>query len=482
MTEAASAQYQAVLARDRRFDGVFFVGVSTTGIYCRPVCGVKTPRRSSCTFYSSAAAAEKAGFRPCLRCRPELAPGRASVDARGRLAAQVVERIEDGALDEDGVEGLAADLGVSSRHLRRACEAELGVSPVELAQTQRLLLAKRLLTDTRMPVVEVAFASGFASLRRFNALFRERYRMAPTDLRRTRAPHPPRDGGLVFELAYRPPYDWPAILAFFGARAGVGVEAVVAGRYLRTFRWLSATGWLSVASPASASPVLRVEISASLAPAVAPVLARVKRAFDLAADPVRIASDLGDLARGRPGLRLPGSFDAFEIAVRAILGQQVTVKGASTLAARLSERWGEPIVTPFPELVRLTPTAERIAKARPETIAETVGLPLARARAIVTLAAAVRSGKVPLGLRTTYAELTAALVALPGIGDWTAEYVAMRALGWPDAFPGSDLGVLKALGEPSPARARARAEAFRPWRSYATLHLWESLHTTRPSP
>ncbi|AKU96969.1 ADA regulatory protein [Labilithrix luteola] len=477
----ADARYQAMLAHDRRFDGVFFVGVSTTGVYCRPVCRVKTPRRSSCTFYESAAAAEKAGYRPCMRCRPELAPGRAHVDAVGRLAALVVDRIEDGALDEAGVEALATELGISSRHLRRACESELGVSPVELAQTQRLLLAKRLLTDTTMPVTEVAFASGFASLRRFNALFRERYRLAPSDLRKQ--PRAPRKGdaeaaerhGLVFELAYRPPYDWPAILGFFGARASAGVELVSEGRYARTFRWLSNEGWLAVsASDDEARSVLRVELSESLKPAVAPALARVKRAFDLAADPIRIAGDLGKLAEQRPGLRLPGSFDAFELAVRAILGQQVTVKGATTLASRFSHRFGKPIATPFPGLERLTPTPEHVAEARPEEVAG-IGLPLARAKSIVSLAAAVRDGKVSFGPRASYESLVTQLVALPGIGEWTAEYVAMRALGWPDAFPSSDLGVLKALGETSASKARARAEAFRPWRSYATLHLWESL-------
>lgn len=468
------ARYQAMLAHDRRFDGVFFVGVSTTGVYCRPVCRVKTPRRSSCTFYESAAAAEKAGYRPCMRCRPELAPGRARVDAVGRLAALVVDRIEDGALDEAGVEALATELGISSRHLRRACEAELGVSPVELAQTQRLLLAKRLLTDTTMPVTEVAFASGFASLRRFNALFRERYRLAPTDLRKHRKGEVDRKG-LVFELSYRPPYDWPAILGFFGARASAGVELVSEGRYARTFRWLSNEGWLAVAAHHDGTKsALVVELSESLKAAVAPALVRVKRAFDLAADPIRIAGDLGALAKAKPGLRLPGSFDPFELAVRAILGQQVTVKGATTLASRFSHRFGKPIATPFAGLERLTPTPEHVAAQVPEAVAE-IGLPLARAKSIVSLATAVRDGKVSFGPRATYESLVSQLVALPGIGEWTAEYVAMRALGWPDAFPSSDLGVLKALGETSASKARARAEAFRPWRSYATLHLWESL-------
>lgn len=470
VTGASQSFYRAVLARDRRFDGVFFVGVSTTKIYCRPICTVKTPRRSSCSFHASAAAAEKAGFRPCLRCRPELAPGRARVDAVSRLAALAVDHIEDG-LGEDGVEGLASILGVSSRHLRRACEAELGVSPVELAQTQRLLLAKQLLTDTRMPVVEVAFASGFASLRRFNALFKERYRMAPTALRRARLRAP--SEGLSFELAYRPPYDWDAILGFFGARASAGVEVVCEGRYLRTLRWRAHEGWLAV-SASPTRPALCVEVAPALAPAISPVLARVKRAFDLAADPLQIAEDLGTLAKKRPGLRLPGAFDAFEIAVRAILGQQVTVKGATTLAARFSARFGAPITTPFPELTLLSPSAERIAAVRPEEVAS-IGLPLARATSIVKLARAIGDGAVSFGPRATYDSLVRELVALPGIGPWTAEYVAMRGLGWPDAFPAADLGIRKALDDATPARARALAEPFRPWRSYATLHLWESL-------
>ena len=464
------AEYQAILARDRRFDGVFFVGVSTTGIYCRPVCTVKTPKRSSCTFYASAAAAEKAGFRPCLRCRPELAPGRARIDAVPRLAALVVEHIEDG-LPEDGLEGLASTLGVSSRHLRRACEAELGISPVELAQTQRLLLAKQLLTDTTMPIVEVAFASGFKSLRRFNALFRARYRMAPTALRRARGGAT--ESALAFELAYRPPYDWDAIVGFFAARASAGVEMVAEGHYRRTFQWLSHRGWLAVA-PHPEKPVLSVTVSGSLAPAVGPVLARVKRAFDLAADPARIGEDLGALAKKRPGLRLPGAFDAFEVAVRAILGQQVTVKGASTLAGRFVAKFGSAVETPFPELHLVSPAASRIARAKPEDVAS-IGLPLARAHAIVALARAIDRDALTFGPRATYDATMRALLTLPGVGPWTAEYVTMRALGWPDAFPAGDLALRKAMGGVSPARARALAERFRPWRSYATLHLWESL-------
>lgn len=480
MNESGDACYQAVLAKDRRFDGVFFVGVSTTGIYCRPVCRVKTPRRSSCSFYASAAAAEKAGFRPCLRCRPELAPGLARTDAAGRIATTVVERIEDGALDGEGegVDELAAELGISARHLRRVCESELGVSPVELAQTHRLLLAKRLLTDTDMRIVEVAYASGFASLRRFNALFLARYRMAPTDLRRKREAAgngASNTGSVSFELAYRPPYDWLAILGFFEARASRGVEAVEDGRYLRTFSWRGDSGWVAVSMPKDPrKSSLRVELAESLAGAVAPVLARVKRAFDLAADPDRIALVLGALAASRPGLRLPGSFDPFEIAVRAILGQQVTVKGATTLASRFSARFGEPIVTPFSSLVRLTPTVERLSTVSASDVAA-LGMPRARAESIVSLAQAMRAGRVSFGPRTSYESLVRDLVALPGIGEWTAEYVAMRALGWPDAFPASDLGIRKAMGAPSSAKARSRAEAYRPWRSYAAVHLWSSL-------
>ena len=466
--------YRAMISRDTRFDGVFFVGVSTTGIYCRTVCTAKRPRKDRCTFYPSAAAAENRGFRPCLRCRPELAPGNARVDAVGRLAAAAASRIEDGALTDSSIEELAADMGVSDRHLRRAIRTEFGVSPIELAQTQRLLLAKRLLTDTDLSIIDVAFASGFSSLRRFNALFKERYRLNPSQLRRRR-PAAALPETIVCEVAYRPPLDWEALAAFLAARATSGVEWLDGRRYLRTAGFGRHKGWLAV-EPSRRPNTLRVELAASLAPALPHALARVKRLFDLTADPDEIAARLGPLAEARPGLRVPGAFDGFEMAVRAILGQQVSVRAATTLAGRVAEAFGEPVETPFEQLTRLAPTPARLAGLdAADLVALGVGAP--RARAILALAREVAGSGLALEPGRDVEATLERLRALPGVGEWTAQVVAMRALGWPDAFPHTDLGVRKALGMITPTRVLAAAERWRPWRAYATMHLWHSLET-----
>ncbi|MES2459087.1 MAG: DNA-3-methyladenine glycosylase 2 [Armatimonadota bacterium] len=467
--------YQALLTHDDRFDGVFFVGVSTTGIYCRTVCPARTPQRERCRFYPSAAAAERAGFRPCLRCRPELAPGNARIDAISRLASAVAGHIEDGALTAGTVTDLASEMRISDRHLRRVTLSAFGVSPIELAQTQRLLLAKRLLTDTTLPVTEVAYASGFSSLRRFNALFRERYRLNPTDLRRAREPVTLPEA-IVCEIAYRPPLDWDALLQFLGARAVGGVEAVEGRRYLRAVAWKQYRGWIT-SEPSQRKSTLSVTLSSSLAPVLLPILARLKRLFDLNAEPRQIASHLGPLAQSHPGLRVPGAFDGFETAVRAILGQQVSVRAATTLAGRLAAAFGEPIQTPYASLFCLPPTAERIASAQVEAITA-LGITKARAHSILALARVVSDGSIVLEPGSDVEDTMARLKTLPGIGDWTAQYIAMRALCWPDAFPHTDLGIYKALGESNPKRVLARAEAWRPWRSYAVMHLWKSLENT----
>jgi AraC family transcriptional regulator of adaptative response / DNA-3-methyladenine glycosylase II len=468
--------YRALRSHDTRFDGRFFVGVGTTRIYCRPVCTAKTPLRRNCRFFPSAAAAESEGFRPCLRCRPELAPGYAVVDANRRLAQAAAGLMEDGRLADASLAQLAATLRVTDRHLRRVFQQEFGVSPVDYAQTQRLLLAKRLLTDTQLPIIDVAMASGFASLRRFNALFRARYRMTPGELRRTSAARAP--GELAFEIAYRPPYDWAAISAFLEQRAIAGVECVDARGYHRTVRveragkWLS--GWISVA-PSRKRAALRVSVSPSLAGALPPVLARVKQLFDVACRPDEIAQALGELAAKHPGLRLPGAIDGFEVAVRAILGQQVTVKAAATLARRFVHAFGDPVAAPDPRLKHLFPLPATIAALDPSLIAAQ-GIVSARARAVVALAQALESGELRLDPAADVHETIAVLEGLPGVGPWTAQYIAMRALAWPDAFPHPDVAVLNALGERSrPRQALAAAERWRPWRAYAVLHLWKSL-------
>ena len=471
--------YAALRTHDARFDGRFFVGVASTGIYCRPVCTARTPLRRNCRFFPSAAAAESGGFRPCLRCRPELAPGYAVVDANRRLAQAAAGLIEDGRLADARLPDVARQLGVTDRHLRRVFQDEFGVAPVEYAQTQRLLLAKRLLTDTDMAVVDVAMASGFASLRRFNHLFRERYRLTPLELRRKTPARAPA-GVLAFDLAYRPPYDWATMLAFLERRAIPGVEAIEGRRYRRTVQVEAGgkrhVGWIEVA-PAPRKAALHVTIAASLAAALPAVLARVKHLFDLACHPEEIAQALGPLAEATPGLRLPGAVDGFEVSVRAILGQQVTVRAATTIAARFAEAFGEPFESPHATLRRLFPTPTVIAGLEPADVAS-VGIIASRARAIVALAKEMAEGRLRLDPHAPVDTTLAALEALPGIGPWTAQYIAMRALAWPDAFPHPDVAALKAIGERTPGEALARAEAWRPWRAYAVLHLWKSLEKT----
>jgi AraC family transcriptional regulator of adaptative response / DNA-3-methyladenine glycosylase II len=468
--------YRALATHDSRFDGRFFVGVSSTRIYCRPVCTVRLPRRENCRFFASAAAAEIDGYRPCLRCRPELAPGNASIDAGARLAQGAVDLIENGVLDDGGIERLSARVGVTSRHLRRIFAAEFGVSPIEYAQTQRLLLAKRLLTDTALPVTEVALASGFASVRRFNALFKARYRMPPGRLREARGTEG-LPAALAFELWFRPPYDWESMLAFLGHRAIDGVEAVTRDAYARTVS-IAHRGALHVGrievrrSPRKSA--LRVSVSPSLARAVPVVLSRVKRAFDLACDPAVVAAALGPLAAGHPGLRVPGTFDGFELAVRAVVGQQISVRAARTLLGRIAREFGEPVSADEGDAVaRVFPTAARIAAVPPGELAK-LGVTQARARSLVGLAAAIASGAIPLEPESDVDATLVALTALPGIGTWTANYIAMRALRWPDAFLANDLVVLKALGETRPAHALRLSESWRPWRSYAVMHLWRN--------
>lgn len=465
--------YQALRTRDVRFDGRFFVAVSSTGVYCRPVCPARLPKRENCRFFASAAAAESEGYRPCLRCRPELAPGDASVDANRRLARQAAEYLDAGAGDGESLTTLAERLGVTDRHLRRVFHSEFGVAPVEYVQTRRLLLARRLLRDTGLTITEVALAAGFNSLRRFNTLFRGRYGQPPSAWRRAASGRRTSDGELVFHLSYRPPFDWEALRDFLAARAIPGVEGMERGQYRRTALIRRGDkvhrGWLTVApGPRNG---LTVTLSESLAPVVPEVLVRLRRLFDLDAQPALVAQRLGSLAAARPGLRVPGAFDGFEAAVRAVLGQQITVKAARTLAGRVAASLGEPLDTPFEDLTTTFPEAAVVAAAEAETLG-LLGIIRARVKAIQALAAACAEDPMLLSPTADVERTLAELKALPGIGDWTAQYLAMRALSWPDAFPAADLGVLKALGETSAVAVRRRAEAWRPWRAYAVMHLW----------
>jgi AraC family transcriptional regulator of adaptative response / DNA-3-methyladenine glycosylase II len=456
--------YRALAARDARFDGVFFVGVTSTGVYCRPICPARTPKSSNCRFFATPPEAEQAGFRPCLRCRPELAPGSAPVDDATRIAALMVERLEASGTDERrGLEAIADEFELSSRQVRRIVRQELGVPPIQLLLTRRLLLAKQLLTETMLSITEIAFASGFASLRRFNDAFTQRYGMPPTRLRRNAADHADAasDGGtLRLRLVYRPPYDWTGILAFLRVRAFAGVEHVTDTAYARTVRIGATTGWLRV-THARAQHALVVELPPHLAPALPAVLRRVRALFDLDARPDVIARHLRRDAR-------------LALGVRAILGQQVTVKGATTLCGRLAQAFSDPIVTPFAELCRLSPSPDRLAAARPADVARH-GIVGARARSLVALAKAHVSGAIDLDRRDAPRpdDVVRRLLDVPGIGPWTAQYIAMRALAWPDAFPKEDVAVRRALGNATATKADALAESWRPWRSYAVMHLWQ---------
>lgn len=471
------ACYNALLAHDTRFDGRFFVGVRTTRVYCRPVCRVRVPKRENCRFFESAAAAELGGFRPCLRCRPELAPGRAGIDSSSRLARAAALLIEGGELDRGGVEAVAARLGTSSRHLRRIFGTEFGVTPVEYAQTQRLLLAKRLLTDSALPATEIAYAAGFRSLRRFNAVFRERYRLSPSELRAKAGAQPA--AALRFRLAYRPPYDWPRVLAFLAARRIVGVEMIDDRRYCRSVELHQGErvlrGWL-MATPQPERALLEVDLSPSLAPAIPLVLQRVRHLFDLDCEPDEVMRGLPIEPSPAGPMRLIGAFDGFELAVRGVLGQQVTVKAAHTLAARFAAAFGQPLddAAAPAGLTHLFPPPQVIAGVDPSAIAA-LGITRRRAQTLQLLAQRLTEGALRLEPRQPVEAVLAQLAEIPGIGDWTAQYIAMRALCWPDAFPAGDLAVLRTLNVKTVAQARDKARPWQPWRAYAVIDLWSRL-------
>ncbi len=474
--------YSALAARDRRFDGVFFVGVTSTGIYCRPVCTARTPRAANCRFFTSAAGAERAGFRPCLRCRPELAPGNAPLDGPSRVARRALRRIEEGLADDGaGLERVAADVHVSPRHLRRVVRNELGVTPMDLVLTRRLLLAKQLLTETRLPVTEIAYASGFSSLRRFNDAFLNRYRMPPTRLRREAtggAGGATSDGPITLRLEYRPPFDWTGLLDFFAMRALRGVEYVEGPEYGRIARVGTRTGVIRV-RPAPRGDALDVEIARSLTSALPSVLRRLRHLFDLDARPDIIGAHLRRDPRLawmvdlNPGRRVPGTFDGFELAVAAILGQQITVAAASRLAGRVAEAFGEPVDAGDARLTRLGATPDALAAADPANLSS-LGIAATRARCLVALAAEVAAGRIRLEPDADAATTVEHLRAIPGIGPWTAQYIAMRALAWPDAFPKEDVVLRRKLGGLTTAEAEAASRAWRPWRSYAVLHIWRT--------
>jgi len=469
------ACYRAICARDPRFDGRLFTGVRTTRIYCRPICPARTPRAENVIFFPSAAAAQEAGFRPCLRCRPETAPDLGAWRGASNTVSRALSLIEMGALDHATVDELADRVGVGERQLRRLFARHLGASPVAVAQTRRVLLARQLIQETSLPMTDVALASGFDSLRRFNETFLALYHRPPTALRRAGA-RTSASGKIALMLRFKPPYDWTAMLAFLSARAIGGVERIEGDCYRRA---IALEGEHGVAAIAPHGPnALKVVLRLPKLGMLPEIIARLRRLFDLAADPEAVAADLAGDARlaplvaARPGLRVPGGWDGFELAVRAILGQQVTVAGAARCATKLVERFGEQLRCADPVLTRVFPTPAALAGADLSGF----GLTRARAAALQHLAQTLVDDPDFLSPRHAPEAVMARLRALPGVGEWTAQYFAMRLLREPDAFPAGDLGLRRALADgPRRATARdllARAELWRPWRAYAAQHLW----------
>jgi AraC family transcriptional regulator, regulatory protein of adaptative response / DNA-3-methyladenine glycosylase II len=474
------ACYRAVATRDARFDGRFFTAVTTTGIYCRPVCPARTPKRENMVFYPSAAAAQEAGFRPCLRCRPETSPDLGAWRGTSNTVSRALVLIESGTLDQGDVEALAGRLGLGERQLRRLFRQHLGASPVAVAQTRRVLLAKQLIHETHLSMTDVALASGFGSVRRFNETFQRLYDRSPIALRRTRQAPASAAGAVTLMLPYKPPYDWDAILAFLAPRAIPGVEAVKDGVYARAIVIGDAKGAF-VAQPTGTDRIA-VTVHFPKLEALPAIIARVRRLFDLAADPLAIAEHLSrdvhlaPLVAARPGLRVPGAWDGFEVGVRAILGQQITVSAAIQIAGKIAAQYGEPLGEPvpgFPDLTRVFPSAKSLAGA------DLSALPMPRARSVSlsALAAAVAADPLLLGPKASLEEAITTLRRLPGIGEWTAQYIAMRELREPDAFPAADIGLMRAMADeagirPSAAALTAQAESWRPWRAYAAIHLW----------
>lgn len=461
------ACYRAMTARDARFDGQFFTGVTSTGIFCRPVCPARTPGRANCNFYPSAAAALEAGFRPCLRCRPEVSPDRPAWVGTSTVVGRALRLINEGALDDEGgVEQLAARVGLGERHLRRLFEEHLGASPVAVAQARRLLFAKRLLTETRLPLTEIALAAGFGSLRRFNDLFLRTYSRSPRLLRKEGPEAAAAAGAIEFKLPYRPPYDWKGVSGFLGKRAIPGVEEcdAVSG-YKRTVMIGGQAGRIHVA-PLGDADALRLRLEVASVSELRQVVERVTRMFDLGAEPGVIQERLGKW--GVAGVRIPGAWDPFELAVRAILGQQVSVAAAVTMAARMAERWGEAATGLAGSPNRLFPTPSVLAQVEVASI----GLPRARGETITGLARLVDGGDLDFAKLGSLDEAVRKLRSVRGIGEWTAQYIAMRAFSEPDAFPTGDLALRKAA-EATDEELRKMAEAWRPWRAYAAFSLWQ---------
>ena len=476
---------RARLARDARFDGQFYVGVSSTGIYCRPICPANAPKSENVSFFPSAAAAGEAGFRPCLRCRPECAPGTPAWSGTSTTVRRGLRLISSGALDDGNIESLADRLGVTSRHLRRLFTKHLGASPLAVAHTQRLHFAKRLIDETTLPMSHVSSAAGYGSIRRFNDAFRKTYGRSPRELRRAGDESGPagRTATLTVRLPYRRPFDWSGFLEFFAARATPGVEAVNGDTYSRTMTSDDAHGVVQI-SPDKRDGYLSLTLHCVNTNALFETVQTAREVFDLDAPISEIRATLGKdkvlkpMLRKNPGVRVPGAWDGFEVTIRAILGQQISVKAATTIAGRIARKYGERLDLPGTNieggLSHIFPRAERLMRARLLNI----GLVRSRAETIRRVSAAVVNGDLQFDVAQDPEQFCEALQSIKGIGDWTAQYVAMRALKNPDAFPGSDLGLIKAIAYPdrvTPQELVTQAADWRPWRAYAAMLLWSSL-------
>jgi AraC family transcriptional regulator, regulatory protein of adaptative response / DNA-3-methyladenine glycosylase II len=475
------ACYRVITQRDARFDGRFFTAVKTTGIYCRPVCPARTPHSKNVTFYPTAAAAQEAGYRPCLRCRPETAPDMGAWRGTSNTVSRALALIELGALDDGNIDALADRLGLGERQLRRLFREHLGASPIGVAQTRRVLLAKQLIHETRLPMTEIAFASGFGSVRRFNEAFLELFKRAPGELRRSSGEDvaAATEGEFSLLLRYQPPYDWPKILEFLGQRAIAGVEHVADGVYARAISLDGVQGTIWVRAAEGGANALQAKLRILKLSTLPSIIARLRRVFDLAADPLAISRHLAEdpllapLVKERPGLRVPGAWDGFELAIRAVLGQQITVTAAARLAARLVATYGTPLNAPEPGLTHVFPEPKVLAKADLTAL----GMPRSRAATLSAVAAAVLRDPEIFGANCDLDAAIQRFCAIPGVGEWTAQYIALRQLREPDAFPASDLGLMRALADergkrPSADEVLALAERWRPWRAYAAQHLW----------
>lgn len=486
MKGSDDALYEAFKSKDTRFDGRFFVGISSTKIYCRPVCRAKQAKRENCTFFSSAAQAEAAGFRPCLLCRPELAPGNSVADARSMLARKAAAFLEENCGSGQNLPKIAEQLGCTDRHLRRVFMEEYHVSPVQYLQTCRLLLAKNLLTDTCLSVLDVAMASGFGSLRRLNELFQKHYGLSPTALRKKAAQGKTHAQEVTVGMGYRPPYRWEKMLEFLAQRAIPGVETVKAGCYMRTVCIMDRNGkkncgWVCVKNDPEKNRIMAT-LSDTLVPVLPQILARIRRLFDLHCSPDAINETLQSMndvspCLWEPGTRIPGCFDSFEMSVRAVLGQQITVKAAGTLAGKIAKTYGTPVSTDIDGLTHLFPSAEDIS-ALSDNIEEcfgVLGVIASRSRCILALTQALTDGRIRLDLCADPEMEIKKLLQVKGIGNWTARYIAMRTMGWTDVFLETDAGIKKALPSYSEKDLIKLSERWSPWRSYATVSLWNSL-------